>query len=103
MTGARSSAATSLRAIGLPRPLLVACDVDQRPVTVTRPASRGSRHVPAHVEQIDEAWRVSEAWWRTGAQARTYYRVILNGGRPLTIFRDDTTDAWFEQPYAAPA
>ena len=55
------------------------------------------------VEQIDEIWRVAEAWWREAPQARTYYRVILQGGHPLTLFRDESTGAWSEQPYSAPS
>ena len=39
---------------------------------------------------------------REAPQARTYYRVILEGGRPLTLFHDDATGAWAEQPYSPP-
>lgn len=101
-SGRGKQGAASLRAIGMPRALHVEVDADDRPVAVTRAPSRGRTGVRSQVEHIKDVWRVAEAWWRTGAQARTYYRVLLDGGRPLTLFRDDATGAWAEQPYSAP-
>lgn len=92
----------ALRAIGLPRTLHVETDGDTRPTAVTRAPSRGQAGVRSRIERIEDVWRVAEAWWRAGAQARTYYRVTLDGGRPFTLFRDDATGGWFEQPYSAP-
>ena len=97
---ARSAA--SLRPIGMPRGLEVRVDVDGLPVTLARTDARGHRAAEAHVERVEDVWRVAEAWWREAPQARTYYRVILDGGRPLTLFHDDVTGAWAEQPYSEP-
>lgn len=87
----------SLRPLGLPRSFRVRADVDGLPLAVAR-----ERDFLA-VEQIDEAWRVAEAWWRPSPSgeglARTYFRVILAGGRPLTLFRDDEDGQWYEQRY----
>lgn len=94
--------ASALRAVGLPRPLQVETDAGTHPMAVTRAPSRGRAGVRSPVERVEDIWRVAEAWWRAGAQARTYYRVTLDGGRPLTLFRDDATGGWFEQPYSAP-
>ena len=85
----------------MPRGLVVRVDADARPIAMARSDARGRRGDEARVEQIEEIWRIAEAWWREASQARTYYRVILQGGRPLTLFRDDATGAWFEQPYSA--
>lgn len=98
----RDHTAASLRAIGLPRALRVEVDAETRPLAVTRAPSRGRGGVRSRVERIEDIWRIAEAWWRAGAQARTYYRVVLEGGRPLTLFRDDVTGAWAEQPYSEP-
>ncbi len=92
-------ASTSLRPIGLPRPVDVRVDTDGLPLSVIRTDARGRRGSEASVEQIEEVWRVAEAWWREASQARTYYRVVLAGGHPLTLFRDDSLDVWAEQPY----
>ena len=103
MTAAnRGTGTAALRAIGLLRILHVEVDAELRPIAVTRAPSRGRTGARSQIERIEDIWRVAEAWWRAGAQARTYYRVTLDGGRPLTLFRDDETGAWFEQPYSAP-
>lgn len=96
---ARSSRA-SLRPIGLPRVLAVREDAYAAPIAVARTDAHGQRGAEARVESIEDQWRIAEAWWREAPQARTYYRVILEGGRPLTLFRDDERGAWFEQPYS---
>ncbi len=92
----------SLRPLGLPRPLRVRADADGLPLAVARDTRGGAGDV-LPVEQIDEAWRVAEAWWRPSPSgeglARTYFRVILAGGRPLTLFRDDEDGQWYEQRY----
>ncbi len=56
------------------------------------------------VEQVDEAWRIAEEWWREAPLGRTYYRVIVDGGRPITLFHDDLAArtglaGWYEQRY----
>jgi len=84
----------------------VRVDAHGLPWMVTRTGARGRLATPVRVEQVDEVWRVSEAWWREEPQARTYLRIILEGGRPLTLFHDDSPRAeggggWFEQAYSA--
>ncbi len=99
MRPARRSASTSLRPIGLARTLAVREDEYGTPLAVARTDTRGRRGVESRIESIEEQWRLAEAWWRETPQRRTYYRVVLEGGRPLTLYHDDVTGAWFEQPY----
>lgn len=97
----RLSTIGTLRPLGLPRGLVVRAGEDAMPLAIARTGVRGARGVEARVESIEEVWRVAEAWWREAPHARTYYRVILEGGRPLTLFHDDRLGGWFEQPYSA--
>ena len=76
----RPAASTSLRPIGLPRALAVQAGADGMPITVARADGRGRPGTPVPVEQVDDVWRIAEAWWRDAPQARTYYRVLLAGG-----------------------
>jgi hypothetical protein len=80
----------------------VRADGDALPLAVARSDARGHLGSEALVETVEEVWRLAEAWWREAAQARTYYRVILEGGRPLTLYRDEISGAWWEQPYSEP-
>ena len=104
----------TLHPLGLPRPLAVRLDAHGEPATVTL-APRGPRGPrrppPAHasmtgttheVERVEEVWRIAEEWWREAPLLRTYYRVLVDGGRPLTLFHDDaepSSDGWYEQRY----
>lgn len=95
--------AHGVRPLGLPRPLTVHTSAQGEPVEVTLEGGRGEggHHL---VEHIEEVWRVAEAWWREAPIRRTYYRVLIDGGRPLTLFHDDSgtsesSPTWYEQRY----
>ena len=60
------------------------------------------------VLDISEAWRIGEDWWRERPIRRTYFRLIVDGGQAVTVFRDELAAAlgtaeapggWFEQRY----
>jgi len=92
---------TALKPIGLPRPIEVRMDADGLPIAVA-PSAVGHRNAlvtPTPVESIEEAWRVGEEWWREAPLERTYYLLMLEGGRPITVFHDGVFGAWFEQRY----
>lgn len=40
------------------------------------------------VERVEEVWRIAEEWWREAPIGRTYYRIVVDGGRSLTLFHD---------------
>ncbi len=90
--------AHGLRTLGLPRPIEVTVDEHGQPAHVwTSVVGQGTKGLA--VAQVEERWRISEEWWREAALERTYYRLILEDGRPLDIFLDDRTGEWFEQRY----
>ena len=46
-------------------------------------------HAPSFaVERVEEVWRIAEEWWRETPIGRTYYRIVIDGGRSLTLFHD---------------
>ena len=93
-----------LRPLALPRPVRVTIDETGMPSSVTLTARGGT---PLTVAQVDDAWRIAEEWWRETPLGRTYYRVIVDGGRPITLFHDDLATTagtsldggWYEQRY----
>lgn len=115
MTAINPSAA--LRALGLPLPIRVRTDEAGLPVELLVPrrgasplAQQSSADARRHaVEAIEEVWRVAEEWWRERPVGRTYVRLLVDGGRPLTVYRDeagllspdgDGQPAWYLQRYA---
>jgi hypothetical protein len=49
------------------------------------------------VVSIEDVCNIDEEWWRERPIVRMYYRVILEGDRPLTVFRDMVDGAWYQQ------
>ena len=84
---------------------------------IDRKESRGAQYRTDFPERNDEEWlkhidlshsdegpeisysEVTITQWEP--QERTYLRVILEGGRPLTLYRDGVIDRWFEQRYGS--
>jgi hypothetical protein len=50
------------------------------------------------VERIRDRWRIDDTWWREPL-CRMYWELELTGGRVLTLYQDQITGRWFEQPY----
>ena len=121
-TPAPGSGGTALRMLGLPVPIRVRTDQGGLPLELLVPR-RGAQPLAARalaaqrpgaqarqdlrhwqVEAIEEVWRVAEEWWRARPVGRTYVRLLTDGGRPLTIYRDevgiDGKPAWYMQRYA---
>lgn len=80
----------SLRPLGLPSPLRVREDGSGLPAAVEE---RGGWR---RVEQVREVWRIDDEWWRAPV-SRLYVSVVLDGGRPRTLYRDLAEGGWWEQ------
>jgi hypothetical protein len=92
--------AHGLRPLNLPRPVEVDLDAHGLPMRVVT-GSLGTLRT-YEVEQVQEVWRVAEAWWRAASVQRTYYQVVIDSGRTLTLFHDDEEHlaaGWYEQRY----
>jgi len=48
----------------------------------------GPRGMSQAVDSIDERCEVEEDWWKDNPVVRMYYRVTLEDGQQLTIFRN---------------
>jgi len=48
------------------------------------------------VEAIGEVWRVDDEWWRQPI-LRSYFEVMLEGGKHTVLYEDRHTGEWFEQ------
>jgi hypothetical protein len=44
-------------------------------------------------------WRIDQHWWRAGPVRRTYYRVVLPDGLPVTVYYDEVAQTWSRQEY----
>ncbi|MCJ7490955.1 MAG: hypothetical protein MUP15_02170, partial [Dehalococcoidia bacterium] len=74
------------------RPVVVATDESGEPVAVVL----GGRRLA--VERVEDVWRIDDEWWREEV-SRLYYRLLLEDGRALTVYRDLDKGSWFLQEY----
>jgi hypothetical protein len=60
------------------------------------------------VEAVLETWRIDDEWWRTTLVSRVYWRLLLEDGRTIDVYRDlaqtgarpGVRDCWFKQAYS---
>ena len=76
----------SARRLNEPRPALVACE-DGLPAAVDR----------ARVAALREEWRVVDRWWTEEPVERRYFEALLESGRNVVVFRDESSGRWFRQ------
>ena len=82
----------TLRRLNAPRP------VEVRANGGTPSALRRGGTWLAVVELLDR-YRTDDRWWTSQPVARTYYELLLEDGRAVTVFRDEISDRWWEQRY----
>ena len=51
------------------------------------------------VDLVEEVWRVDDGWWRPSPVARTYFRLALESGHVITLYRNDLEGTWWAQSY----
>jgi hypothetical protein len=71
----------------------VEADGEGRPIAVWL----SGRRLP--VEELLESWRIDDEWWRPRAISRLYYRVLLEDGRVVDVYRDLVSGRWWRQAY----
>ena len=76
------------RQLNRPRPLRVEADDQGRPIAVWL----SGRHCV--VEAVLEVWRIDDEWWRERPVSRLYYRLALEDGRTVTVYRDVVAQGW---------
>ena len=85
--------AGEIRPLNLPVPIRVEEDEHHRPIALI------PRRRRLKVVSVEDLWEISEEWWRVNPIARTYYRVTLEDGRAITVFRDLSDGGWYRQRY----
>ena len=87
---ARPGNAPRLRPLGTPCVARVTVSAKGDPTTVVV----GRR--PRRVSAVRERWRIDDEWWRQPL-ARDYASVVLEDGRPLTLYHDLVEGGWWVQ------
>ena len=80
-----------IRALNLPAPVEVEEDESHGPIGLTLRRRRLA------VASIEDRWEIADEWWRARPVARAYYKVVLEGGDSVVVFRDLVDGAWYRQ------
>lgn len=68
-------------------------DADGVPTALLR-----NRDWRAVVDVLD-CYRTVDRWWTSEPVSRTYYDLLLEDGRTVTVYRDHVGKEWYEQRY----
>ena len=49
------------------------------------------------VMQIRDRWRTDDRWWTDAPVSREYFALVLEDGRPTTVYYDRLSKVWQEQ------
>lgn len=85
-----------IRQLNEPSPLKVSSDAQHHPLAV---------HVAGNqkaVSRVADTWIVEDEWWRDPPIDRQYFKIVLDDGQIITMFRDRHANTWFEQDYTHP-
>ena len=80
----------AIRVLNAPKPIEVRESPEGEPESVL------VRRHWQRVERIDDSWTF-DLWWLPQPLKRTYYRIDLDDGRRLTLFRDRWSGRWYRQ------
>jgi hypothetical protein len=47
--------------------------------------------------EVLDTWRIEDEWWRKQPVSRLYYRVILEDGTIVGLFKDLVSSDWYSQ------
>jgi len=88
----RLRALKTLQPLKQPRPVAVETGESGEPGAIVL----GERRL--EVAQVQDVWRIDDEWWREEV-SRLYYRLLLEDGQVVTVYRDLLKDAWLRQSY----
>lgn len=86
----RGASGPRLRALDTPSPIRVEVDGEGFPALVH--LQRRARRVAS----VRERWRIDDEWWRQPL-SREYFALLLEDGKPVTVYRDLLTGDWYIQ------
>lgn len=89
----RAERPRTLRRLNAPRRVEVRAGAADAPIALRRNGTW------LQVIELLDRYRTDDRWWTERPISRTYYEVLLEDGRTVTVFRDEIEGSWCEQRY----
>ena len=70
---------------------------EPRAVAVTASGRTPSAVDRVAVAGVRDEWRVVDRWWTAEPVQRRYFEVVLETGRNVVVFLDETSGRWYRQ------
>ena len=81
----------TVRRLNVPQPLRVEADSGGTPRRAWR---RGRWRA---VVQVRDRYRTDDRWWTGDPVSREYFELLLEDGRPITVYLDRLEEQWYAQ------
>ena len=83
----------TLQRLNTPRQVEVRSGADGAPSALRRKGQW------LEVEGVLDRYRTDDRWWTAEPVSRTYYELLLEDGRVMTVFQDLVRKSWHKQRY----
>lgn len=80
-----------LRPLNQAKPIRVEADESGEPVAVVLGRERLA------VAVVQDRWRIDDEWWRERPVSRLYFRLLLEDGRVVMVYKDLVSGRWARQ------
>ena len=80
-----------LRPLNQPQPIQVEADESGEPQAVVLGCERLA------VAAVQDRWRIDDEWWRERPVSRLYFRLLLEDGRVVMVYKDLVSGRWARQ------
>ena len=92
-TPRRAERPGTLRRLNAPRTVEVRAEAGGAPSALRR----GGQWLA--VAEVLDRYRTDDRWWTAEPVSRSYYDLLLEDGRAVTVFQDEISGGWSEQRY----
>ena len=91
------STGRSYQPLNMPVAVQVVNAPDGQPISIAE--TRKGRAITSRVDHVIDLWELEDEWWRPASIRRRYFRLLMNTGCVMTIFKDISSEEWFRQEY----
>lgn len=83
--------------INVPVPVQVSATLDGKLASVVE--TRKGRVIASQIDKVMHQWEIGDEWWCPAPIDRRYFKLLMDTGRVMTIFKDLSNGGWFRQEY----
>lgn len=80
-----------------PIPIQVMPTISGKPAILVETRNGSTNSIP--VKKVLDLWDLDDEWWRIVPIHRRYFKLLIDTGRVMTIFKDQSSGEWFRQEY----